>query len=77
MGLLYRTTDRVHEHQRKINELVKKNVEREEKLNIIDQKYKDVKASAEGLIAELQNTLRTMKEGANMTKVIVDIYDEA
>ena len=58
MGLFYRTTDKVVEQQRKIDELEKKNIEREEKLNVLDQKFKDVKMSAKGLIAEFQNTLK-------------------
>ena len=77
MGLFYRTADRVIEHQRKVKELQKKDDEREKMMNDIDQKFKDVKTSAEGLVAELEKTLKSANEGTEMAKVIVDRYNEA
>ena len=61
MRLFYRTTDKVVEQQSRIDELVKKDNDHKERLNDMEQKFKDVKASVEALVAELQKTLQSAK----------------
>jgi len=47
------------------------------KMSNIEQQFTGVKTSAEGLVSELQGAMATAKEGVDMTKVIVDRYNEA
>ena len=77
MGLVYRATDKVVEQKKLVKELQDKDRERGEKLLDIERKFEDIKASANGLIAELQTVNWSMKEEVDMMKVMVDRYDEA
>ncbi|GMN48554.1 hypothetical protein TIFTF001_017719 [Ficus carica] len=77
MGSVYRTTDKVVEQKKLVKELEDKDNERGEKLLDIERKFKDVKVSANVLIAELQTVNQVAKEGTNMMKVMADRYDEA
>ncbi|GMN60222.1 hypothetical protein TIFTF001_029325 [Ficus carica] len=77
LGLIYRTTDKVVEQKKLIKELKDKDKDHREKLLNIERKFKNIKASANDLIAELQKVTQSAKEGTDMMKVMVDRFDEA
>ncbi|GMN21319.1 hypothetical protein TIFTF001_043294 [Ficus carica] len=84
LGLMYRTTDTVLEQRNQIKELEDKNKELEDadrergvKLLVIEQNFKEVKASADDLIGELETVNRSSKQMTDMMKVMVDKFDEA
>ncbi|GMN65352.1 hypothetical protein TIFTF001_034417 [Ficus carica] len=81
---MYRTTDTVLEQRNYIKELEDKNREfeekdreRGEKLLVIEQNFKNIKASATDLTGELKTVMQSAKEGTDMMKVMVDMFDEA
>ncbi|GMN66986.1 hypothetical protein TIFTF001_036053 [Ficus carica] len=83
LGLMYRTTDTVLVQRNQIKELEDKNKELEdadrergEKLLVIEQNLKEVKASADDLIGELETVNQSSKQMTDMMKVMVDKFDE-
>ncbi|GMN59249.1 hypothetical protein TIFTF001_028339 [Ficus carica] len=72
IGLIYHSTDNVVERRERIRELENTNRERIEKLLNIERKFKDVRASADDLFKELETLNRTVKEGVEMMKCMVD-----
>ncbi|GMN36613.1 hypothetical protein TIFTF001_042474 [Ficus carica] len=84
MGLFYRTTDKVAKQKTRIKELENINKELEEKdgergqkLLDIERKFRNVKMSTEGLMAELQKVMHEAKEDSDMMEVMVKRFDEA
>ncbi|GMN60133.1 hypothetical protein TIFTF001_029232 [Ficus carica] len=69
LGLMYRTTDMVLKQRNHIKELEEKDNERAEKLLVIEQNFANVKASADGLIGELETVTQSSKEMIDMMKV--------
>ncbi|GMN58511.1 hypothetical protein TIFTF001_027600 [Ficus carica] len=76
MGLVYRTTKKAVEWRERIKELEDIDKERGERLLDIERRFRDVKASADGLISELQTLNQTAKEGADMMKIMASRFDE-
>ena len=63
MILVYRTTEKAVELRECIKELADIDRERGERLLDSERRFRDVKASADGLIAELHILNQTAKEG--------------
>ncbi|GMN49580.1 hypothetical protein TIFTF001_018746 [Ficus carica] len=76
MGLIYRFTNKVVEQKEQIRELEVVDKEHAEKLLDIERKFKDVRASADGFIAELHTLNQTTKEEVEMIKSMVDRFDK-
>ncbi|GMN54938.1 hypothetical protein TIFTF001_024056 [Ficus carica] len=64
----------LEDENKRLEELDK---ERGEKLLVIEENFKDVKASADGLIGELKIVTQSSKEMTGMMKVMVKRFDEA
>ncbi|GMN23845.1 hypothetical protein TIFTF001_049104 [Ficus carica] len=64
----------LEDENKRLEELDK---ERGEKLLVIEENFKDVKASADGLIGELKTVTQSSKEMTDMMKVMVERFDEA
>ncbi|GMN21858.1 hypothetical protein TIFTF001_045565 [Ficus carica] len=64
----------LEDENKRLEELDKK---RGEKLLVIEENFKDVKASADGLIGELKTVTQSSKEMTDMMKVMVERFDEA
>ena len=77
MRLIYHSTDKAIEQRERIRELEATDKERVEKLLDIECKFKDVRASMDNLIKELQTLNRIAKEGAEMIRSMVDRFDKA
>ena len=76
MWLIYRITEKAVERREWIKELEDNDKEWSERLLDIERRFRDVKASADGLIAELHTLNQTAKEGAEMMKATVDKFDK-
>ncbi|GMN32144.1 hypothetical protein TIFTF001_041684 [Ficus carica] len=76
MGLFYRMSDRVVEQRDQLKDLKAKDVARGEKLLDIECKFGDVKAGADGLMAELQKSMDVAREGTSAMEILVKIFDE-
>ncbi|GMN64156.1 hypothetical protein TIFTF001_033227 [Ficus carica] len=77
MGLFYRMSDKVAEQRDRLKDLVEKDIARGEKLLDIERKFGDVKASAEGLMSELQKSMDVAREGMYAMETLVKRFDEA
>ncbi|GMN34493.1 hypothetical protein TIFTF001_044909 [Ficus carica] len=76
MGLFYRMSDRVAEQRDRLKDLQEKDIARGEKLLDIERKFGDVKAGADGLMAELQNSMDVAREGTSAMETLVKRFDE-
>ena len=76
MGLIYHSIDKTVERREWIKELEEINQECGERLLNIEWRFRDVKASADGLIAELYALNQTAKEEAEMMKAMFDKFDK-
>ncbi|GMN56098.1 hypothetical protein TIFTF001_025212 [Ficus carica] len=76
MGLFYRMSDRVAEQRDRLKDLMEKDVARGEKLLDIERKFGDVKAGADGLMAELQKSMDVAREGTSAMETLVKRFDE-
>ncbi|GMN25352.1 hypothetical protein TIFTF001_049211 [Ficus carica] len=76
MGLFYRMSDRVAEQRDRLKDLQEKDIARGEKLLDIERKFGDVKAGADGLMAELQKSMDVAREGTSAMKTLVKRFDE-
>ncbi|GMN66477.1 hypothetical protein TIFTF001_035568 [Ficus carica] len=76
MGLFYRMSDRVAEQRDQLKDLMAKDVARGEKLLDIERKFGDVKAGADGLMAELQKSMDVAREGTSAMETLVKRFDE-
>ncbi|GMN23776.1 hypothetical protein TIFTF001_040492 [Ficus carica] len=76
MGLFYRMSDRVAEQRDRVKDLMEKDVARGEKLLDIERKFGDVKAGADGLMAELQKSMDVAREGTSAMETLVKRFDE-
>ncbi|GMN70568.1 hypothetical protein TIFTF001_039609 [Ficus carica] len=76
MGLFYRMSDRVAEQRDQLKDLREKDVARGEKLLDIERKFGDVKAGADGLMAELQKSMEVAREGTAAMETLVKRFDE-
>ncbi|GMN67143.1 hypothetical protein TIFTF001_036207 [Ficus carica] len=77
MGLFYRMSDRVAEQRDQLKYLKAKDVARGEKLLDIERKFGDVKAGADGLMAELQKSMDVAREGTSAMETLVKRFDES
>ncbi|GMN30389.1 hypothetical protein TIFTF001_046425 [Ficus carica] len=77
MGLFYRMSDRVTEQRDRLKDLQEKDIARGEKLLDIERKFGDVKAGADGLMAELQKSMDVAREGTSAMETLVKRFDEA
>ncbi|GMN32476.1 hypothetical protein TIFTF001_041738 [Ficus carica] len=77
MGLFYRMSDRVVEQRDQLKDLKAKDVARGEKLLDIERKFGDVKAGADGLMAELQKSMDVAREGTSAMETLVKRFDES
>ena len=77
MRLVYHTVEKAVLWRVRIKELEDIDRERGERLLDIEQKFRDVKLSADGLIAELHTLNQTAKKGADMMKTMVGRFDKA
>ncbi|GMN68239.1 hypothetical protein TIFTF001_037312 [Ficus carica] len=76
MGLFYRMSDRVAEQRDRLKDLQAKDIARGEKLLDIERKFRDVKAGADGLMAELQKSMDVAREGTSAMETLVKRFDE-
>ncbi|GMN72161.1 hypothetical protein TIFTF001_052801 [Ficus carica] len=76
MGLFYRMSDRVAEQRDRLKDLQAKDIARGEKLLDIERKFGDVKAGADGLMAELQKSMDVAREGTSAMETLVKRLDE-
>ncbi|GMN25683.1 hypothetical protein TIFTF001_043923 [Ficus carica] len=76
MGLFYRMSDRVAEQRDRLKDLQEKDNARGEKLLDIERKFGDVKAGADGLMAELQKSMDVAREGTAAMETLVKRFDE-
>ncbi|GMN31395.1 hypothetical protein TIFTF001_041583 [Ficus carica] len=76
MGLFYRMSDKVAEQRDRLKDLMEKDVARGEKLLDIERKFGDVKAGADGLMAELQKSMDVAREGTSVMETLVKRFDE-
>ncbi|GMN23754.1 hypothetical protein TIFTF001_043717 [Ficus carica] len=76
MGLFYRMSDRVAEQRDRLKDLHEKDIARGEKLLDIERKFGDVKAGADGLMAELQKSMDVAREGTAAMETLVKRFDE-
>ncbi|GMN60277.1 hypothetical protein TIFTF001_029368 [Ficus carica] len=76
MGLFYRMSDRIAEQRDQLKDLRGKDVARGEKLLDIERKFGDVKAGADGLMAELQKSMDVAREGTSAMETLVKRFDE-
>ncbi|GMN48321.1 hypothetical protein TIFTF001_017501 [Ficus carica] len=76
MGLFYRMSDKVAEQRDRLKDLMEKDIARGEKLLDIERKFGDVKASAEGLMTELQKSVDVAREGTSAMETLVKKFDE-
>ncbi|GMN75008.1 hypothetical protein TIFTF001_052505, partial [Ficus carica] len=76
MGLFYRMSDRVAEQRDRLKDLQEKDIARGEKLLDIERKFRDVKAGADGLMAELQKSMDVAREGTSAMETLVKRFDE-
>ncbi|GMN35831.1 hypothetical protein TIFTF001_042295 [Ficus carica] len=76
MGLFYRMSDRVAEQRDRLKDLQEKDIARREKLIDIERKFGDVKAGADGLMAELQKSMDVAREGTSAMETLVKRFDE-
>ncbi|GMN36622.1 hypothetical protein TIFTF001_042476 [Ficus carica] len=76
MGLFNRMSDRVAEQRDRLKDLQEKDIARGEKLLDIERKFGDVKAGADGLMAELQNSMDVAREGTSAMETLVKRFDE-
>ncbi|GMN27996.1 hypothetical protein TIFTF001_044185 [Ficus carica] len=76
MGLFYRMSDRVAEQRDRLKDLQAKDIARGEKLLDIERKFGDVKAGADGLMAELQKSMDVAREGTSAMETLVKRFDE-
>ncbi|GMN60247.1 hypothetical protein TIFTF001_029334 [Ficus carica] len=76
MGLFYRMSDRVAEQRDRLKDLQEKDIARGEKLLDIERKFGDVKAGADGLMAELQKSMDVAREGTSAMETLVKRFDE-
>ncbi|GMN23778.1 hypothetical protein TIFTF001_043726 [Ficus carica] len=76
MGLFYRMSDRVAEQRDRLKDLQEKDIARGEKLLDIERKFRDVKAGADGLMAELQKSMDVAREGTAAMETLVKRFDE-
>ncbi|GMN27825.1 hypothetical protein TIFTF001_044164 [Ficus carica] len=76
MGLFYRMSDRVAEQRDRLKDLQAKDIARGEKLLDIERKFGDVKADADGLMAELQKSMDVVREGTSAMETLVKRFDE-
>ncbi|GMN42181.1 hypothetical protein TIFTF001_011392 [Ficus carica] len=77
MGLFYRMSDRVVEQRDQLKDLKAKDVARGEKLMDIERKFGDVKAGADGLMAEFQKSMDVAREGTSAMETLVKRFDES
>ncbi|GMN20249.1 hypothetical protein TIFTF001_043045 [Ficus carica] len=77
MGLFNRMSDRVAEQRDRLKDLMEKDVARGEKLLDIERKFGDVKAGADGLMAELQKSMDIAREGTFAMETLVKRFDES
>ncbi|GMN64911.1 hypothetical protein TIFTF001_033985 [Ficus carica] len=76
LRLIYRTTDKVVEQKKLIKELEDKDKDHGEKLLNIERKFKNVKASANDLIAELQKYKQGLLIDAGVEEEI-ELYEDS
>ncbi|GMN22944.1 hypothetical protein TIFTF001_043604 [Ficus carica] len=76
MGLFYRMSDKVAEQRDRLKDLQEKDIARGEKLLDIERKFGDVKASADGLMSELQKSMDVAREGNSAMETLVKRFDE-
>ncbi|GMN28337.1 hypothetical protein TIFTF001_041153 [Ficus carica] len=76
MGLFYRMSDRVAEQRDRLKDLQEKDIARGEKLLDIERKFGDVKAGADGLMAELQKSMDVAREGTSAMEILAKRFDE-
>ncbi|GMN49255.1 hypothetical protein TIFTF001_018410 [Ficus carica] len=76
MGLFYRMSDKVAEQRDRLKDLQEKDIARGEKLLDIERKFGDVKAGADGLMAELQKSMDVAREGTSAMETLVKRFDE-
>ncbi|GMN29173.1 hypothetical protein TIFTF001_044325 [Ficus carica] len=76
MGLFYRMSDRVAEQRDRLKDLQEKDIARGAKLLDIERKFGDVKAGADGLMAELQKSMDVAREGTSAMETLVKRFDE-
>ncbi|GMN22564.1 hypothetical protein TIFTF001_043541 [Ficus carica] len=76
MGLFYRMSDRVAEQRDRLKDLQEKDIARAEKLLDIERKFGDVKAGADGLMAELQKSMDVARDGTAAMETLVKRFDE-
>ncbi|GMN26385.1 hypothetical protein TIFTF001_044001 [Ficus carica] len=69
-------SDRVVEQRDRLKDLMEKDVARGEKLLDIERKFGDVKAGADGLMAELQKSMDVAREGTSAMETLVKRFDE-
>ncbi|GMN22578.1 hypothetical protein TIFTF001_040290 [Ficus carica] len=77
MGLFHRMSDRVAEQRDQLKDLMAKDVARGKKLLDIERKFGDVKAGADGLMAELQKSMDVAREGTSAMETLVKRFDES